>query len=97
MHVPGRRSPVIETLGPGQLVGWSWMFMPFLWHLGAEAMTPVTAWEFDAVAIRLICQDDPALGAAVALWVGQVLSHRLHATRIRLLDLYGPYGNGPAP
>ncbi|MFJ2651826.1 Crp/Fnr family transcriptional regulator [Streptomyces sp. NPDC087420] len=97
IHVPGRRSPVIETLGAGQLVGWSWLFAPFVWHLGAEAMTPVRAWEFDAVAARLLCQDDPVLGAAVALWVGQVVSLRLHTTRTRLLDLYGPYGSGPAP
>lgn len=94
MHVPGRRSPVIETLGHGQLIGWSWMFSPYVWQLGAEAATPVRAHEFDAMAVRMMCRDDPEFGVSVGQWVGRVLAHRLHAARTRLLDLYGPHGGG---
>ena len=47
MRVPGRRSVVIERLGHNELVGWSWLFRPHVWHLGAEAATPVRAYEFD--------------------------------------------------
>ncbi|MZD55826.1 cyclic nucleotide-binding domain-containing protein [Streptomyces sp. SID5606] len=92
--VPGRRAAVVESLGHGELVGWSWHFPPYRWHLGAEAMTPVRAWEFDAEAVRALCAQDPAFGRAVAVWVGNVVAHRLHAARIRLLDLYGPHGSG---
>ncbi|WP_406346736.1 Crp/Fnr family transcriptional regulator [Streptomyces sp. NBC_00648] len=95
MHVPGRGSATIEDLGPGELVGWSWLFPPYLWHFGAAATTPVRAYEFDALAIRLMCDDDPKLAVAVAQWVGQVLAHRLTQARIRLLDLYAPHGSGP--
>jgi CRP-like cAMP-binding protein len=94
MHVPGRRAAVIETLRHNELVGWSWLFVPHSYHLGAEATTPVRAYEFDATAVRLMCQEDPAMGSAVARWVGDVLAHRLHSARIRLLDLYAPYGSG---
>ncbi|MFF7452274.1 MULTISPECIES: cyclic nucleotide-binding domain-containing protein [unclassified Streptomyces] len=94
MHVPGRRAAVIETLGHNELVGWSWLFAPHAWHLGAEATSPVRAYEFDAAAIRSLCQDDPALGQNVAQWVGDVLAHRLRSARVRLLDLYAPYGSG---
>ncbi|MEU0647631.1 Crp/Fnr family transcriptional regulator [Streptomyces umbrinus] len=94
LHVPGRRAPVIESLGHGELIGWSWHFAPHVWQLGAEAQHPVEAWEYDAVAVRAMCQEDPAFGRAVAVWVGQVLAHRLHAARTRLLDLYGPHGSG---
>jgi len=96
MHVPGRRAAVIEDLGPNELVGWSWLFSPHAWHLGAEATTPVRAYEFDATAVRSMCQDDTALGNDVAQWVGEVLAHRLRAARTRLLDLYAPYGAGSA-
>ncbi|MCX4767912.1 cyclic nucleotide-binding domain-containing protein [Streptomyces sp. NBC_01275] len=92
MHVPGRRAAVIEKLGHNELVGWSWLFTPRVWHLGAEATTPVRAYEFDATAVRSMCQDDPALGNDVARWVGEVLAHRLRSSRTRLLDLYAPYG-----
>ncbi|MFI1106232.1 Crp/Fnr family transcriptional regulator [Streptomyces melanogenes] len=94
VHVPGRRAAVIDTIGAGELVGWSWLFPPYLWHLGAEATTPVRAYEFDAVTVRLMCDSDPRLGSSVALWVGQVLAQRLQQARTRLLDLYAPYGSG---
>jgi CRP-like cAMP-binding protein len=94
LHVPGRRSAVIETLGHGELIGWSWHFPPYLWHLGAEATSPVRAWEFDAEAVRVMCAEDPEFGRAIATWVGRVVAQRLHASRVRLLDLYAPYGSG---
>ncbi|MET8808370.1 cyclic nucleotide-binding domain-containing protein [Streptomyces sp. NPDC004546] len=93
-HVPGRRRAIIETLGHNELVGVSWLFAPHVWHLSATAATPVRAYEFDATAVRSLCQDDPALGHAVTQWVGDVLAHRLRTTRTRLLDLYAPYGAG---
>ncbi|MCX4862502.1 cyclic nucleotide-binding domain-containing protein [Streptomyces sp. NBC_00257] len=94
LHVPGRRPAVIESIGRGELVGWSWHFPPFTWHLGAEAMSPVRAWEFDAEAVRAVCSENPKFGRAIAVWVGRVVAQRLHASRVRLLDLYAPYGSG---
>ncbi|MFA3835517.1 cyclic nucleotide-binding domain-containing protein [Streptomyces sp. NPDC056910] len=96
LHVPGRRDVVVETLTHSQLVGWSWLFPPHTWHLGAEATSPVRAYEFDAAAVRALCQEDPALAAAVTQWVGSIVAHRLQSTRKRLLDLYAPYGSGSA-
>lgn len=94
VHVPGRRSAVIESLGAGQLVGCSWLFKPYAWHLGAEATTPVRAYEFDAARVRMLMDADAAFGSALGHWVGQVLANRLQAARVRLLDLYAPYGSG---
>ncbi|MFI9755143.1 Crp/Fnr family transcriptional regulator [Streptomyces collinus] len=96
LHVPGRRAAVIESLGHGELVGWSWHFPPYVWQLGAEAVSPVRAHEFDAEAVRAMCARDPEFGRAIADWVGRVVAHRLHASRVRLLDLYAPYGSGGA-
>ncbi|MFJ8942577.1 cyclic nucleotide-binding domain-containing protein [Streptomyces sp. NPDC102395] len=94
MRAPGRRAAVIETLRHNELIGWSWLFAPHTWHLGAEATSPVRAYEFDATAMRSLCQDDPALGASVTQWVGGVLAHRMRSARTRLLDLSAPYGSG---
>ncbi|MFF5505225.1 cyclic nucleotide-binding domain-containing protein [Streptomyces roseolus] len=92
--VPGRGSPVIETLRHGELVGLSWLFPPYLCQSGAEAMTPVRAYEFDATAVRAMCHTDVDFGSAVYYWVGSILAHRLQVTRVRLLDLYAPHGSG---
>lgn len=94
MHVPGRRAAVIEVLGHNELIGWSWLFGPHTWHLGAEATSPVRAYEFDAETVRAMCQADPALGMAVAQWAGDIVARRLRSARNRLLDLYAPYGSG---
>ncbi|MEW2582932.1 Crp/Fnr family transcriptional regulator [Streptomyces virginiae] len=94
VHVPGRRAAVIENLGSGELVGCSWLFKPYTWRLGAEATTPVRAYEFDAARVRMLMDADPDFGSALGHWVGQVLAHRLQAARVRLLDLYAPYGSG---
>ncbi|MFD1829467.1 MULTISPECIES: cyclic nucleotide-binding domain-containing protein [Streptomyces] len=96
MKVPGRRPVVVETLSHGDLLGWSWLFPPYTWHLGAEALSPVRALEFDAARVRELCDDDAVLGRAVALRVAEIVAHRLQNARTRLLDLYAPYGSGPS-
>src|SRR3954451_23919276 len=77
LHVPGRRAAVVETLGPGDLLGWSWLFPPYAWHLGAEATSPVRAVEFDATVVRALCEADPVLGRAIARRVAEIVAHRL--------------------
>lgn len=96
LHVPGRHSPIIETIGPGELLGWSWMFAPYRWHLGAQTLGPVRAHEFDATAVHELCEEDSVLGQAWVSGVASVIAQRLKSARTRLLDLYGPYGSGAA-
>ncbi|OIJ68685.1 cyclic nucleotide-binding domain-containing protein [Streptomyces mangrovisoli] len=94
LRVPGRRPAVIGKLGPGDLVGWSWLLAPHVWQLGATTASAVRADMFDADMVRRMCADDRELGQAVALWVGEVVAGRLLAARTSLLDLYAPYGSG---
>ncbi len=88
-HVPGRGPVVIETLGPGTVLGWSWMFPPYQWHFGATAVEPTYTVEMDGPGVRRLCDSDPELGYAVTRRFTQVVVERLQATRVRLLDLYG--------
>ncbi|MFG2288207.1 Crp/Fnr family transcriptional regulator [Streptomyces sp. NPDC048595] len=90
IQVPGGRPAVVDMLGHGDLVGWSWLVPPYTWHMGAEAFTPVRAYEFDATAVRALCDADPALGLAVTRRVLDVVARRLQATRLRLADMSGP-------
>jgi CRP-like cAMP-binding protein len=90
IRLPGRRPAVIGTLGFGELVGWSWLLPTHEWQIGAETVSPVRAWEFDAEAVRQMCRADPAMRESLTLWVGRVLAQRLHAARTTLLDLDAP-------
>jgi hypothetical protein len=62
LQVPGEGPVVIETIGMGELLGWSCLFPPYSWAFGAVAATPVEAFEFDAPAVREACAADAGLG-----------------------------------
>jgi CRP/FNR family cyclic AMP-dependent transcriptional regulator len=86
---PARGSLLIETVGPGEVVGWSWLFAPYRWHFDAQALADVRATGFDGACLRRKCDDDPALGYVLMSRFAQVLIDRLQWTRLRLLDVYG--------
>lgn len=89
--VPGHDAAAVEILGPGDLLGASWLFPPYLWDLGAEAQSDVRAQEFDATVVRALADADLVFGEALALRVASIVAHRLQTARRRLLDLYGPH------
>src|SRR6478752_1543707 len=47
IHVPGRGDVVVETIGPGAVLGWSWLFPPYRWHFDATAVENTMCVEFD--------------------------------------------------
>jgi CRP/FNR family cyclic AMP-dependent transcriptional regulator len=87
--IPGRGQIVVQTLGPGDMLGWSWLVPPHHWHFTATAQTPVAALRLDTDELRELAQQDPALGYPLALGLFEILLARLQGTRARLLDLYG--------
>jgi CRP-like cAMP-binding protein len=91
VHAPGRGSIVIETVGPGDVVGWSWLVPPYRWTFDARARDPVGAIAIDGACLRNKAGADPALGFALLSRVSTELLARLQATRMRLLDLYGDH------
>src|SRR5688572_29357638 len=58
-HVPGRADAVVETLGAGSVLGWSWLFPPYIWHFGAVAVTQCLTVEFDGPGVQGLCDRDP--------------------------------------
>jgi CRP/FNR family transcriptional regulator, cyclic AMP receptor protein len=88
MRVPGRGDQVLETLIGGTVLGWSWLHAPHRWHFGAVAREPTTMVAFDAASVRRRCDADPAFGYAILRCFTPVITDRLQATRLRLLDLY---------
>jgi CRP/FNR family transcriptional regulator, cyclic AMP receptor protein len=96
LPVPGRPNLIIETLGSGDVIGFSWLSPPHQWQFGAQVLEPATAFELDGPAVQALCDDHPALGYQLAMRMLAAAVRRLQATRIRLLDLYGPPGGGDA-
>lgn len=89
IHSPDRGTIVVETVGVGAAVGWSWLIPPYRWQFDARAVDDVGAIVVDARCLRRKAEADPALGYVLLERVAAVLLERLQATRLRLLDLYG--------
>ncbi len=95
IHAPERGPIVVETVGPGGTVGWSWLVPPYRWQFDARADGQVRTVAVDAACLRAKADADDALGHQLVTRVAGILLERLQATRLRLLDLYGT-GGGPA-
>ncbi|HEY6316205.1 MAG TPA: Crp/Fnr family transcriptional regulator [Streptosporangiaceae bacterium] len=86
LHVPGQGRVRIDSVGLGELLGWSWRFPPYRWAFGAVATSPVEAFEFDAQAVRASCASEPELGHEITERLALVLAERLQSTRVRLIS-----------
>jgi CRP-like cAMP-binding protein len=80
---------VIETLHAGDVLGWSWLFPPYRIRYDARAMEEVHAIAFDGACLRDKCEADHDLGYELMKRFAQIITTRLQATRLRLLDVYG--------
>lgn len=89
IFVPQRGALTVETIGPGDLLGWSWLVEPYRVHLDARAAEETHAIAFDAACLRGKCEEDKVLGYELMKRFVPVITERLQATRVRLLDVYG--------
>ncbi len=88
--VPTRGAVTLQTLGEGEILGWSWLFPPYVWQFDARARDEVSAIAFDGACLRSKCDADPALGYDMMKRLARLVSSRLEAARRQLLDVYGP-------
>jgi CRP-like cAMP-binding protein len=86
--IPGKGVIIIQTLSAGEVLGWSWLFPPYVWHFGAITLEPTDLIVFDAEFLRRKAGEDHEFGYELAMRVGAVMLERLQATRLQLLD-YG--------
>ena len=80
---------VVETIEPGEVLGWSWLFPPYKWHFDARATTFVRALAMDGNCLRGKCERDPALGFHFMQRFASIIVQRLEATQVQLMDVYG--------
>lgn len=89
LMVPHRGFTTLQTVGAGDVLGWSWLLPPFRWRFGARTTEPTRALAFDAKCLRAKCEEDHDLGYELFKRFSHVMAERLEATRLQLLDLYG--------
>ena len=76
----------VQTLGPGDDLGWSWLFPPFSMHFTARALEPITTIFFYGTRLREQCEQDHELGFQIMSRVAEVATQSLRATQRRLMQ-----------
>lgn len=86
----------IDVIGDAELLGWSWLFPPYVWHFSARAVEPTTAIFFYGTVLREYCEKDPALGYELFKRMSEVMTRRLQSARTRLLKANASESSGEA-
>ena len=85
---PGR-VVTVQTLGAGEVVGFSWLMGPHRWQFDGCAVGRVHAIEMDGACLRGKCDADPRLGYDLMQRFALLASRRLQATRLQIMDVCG--------
>jgi len=87
LTVPDRPTSSVQTVGKGEILGWSWVSPPYHWHFNARALKDVRAIAIDARCLHAKLEKDHDLGYEILKRFATVIVERLDATQVRLLSI----------
>lgn len=76
----------IRTLGPGDDLGWAWLFPPYAMHFSARAVEPTRTIFIYGTRLREKCEANHELGYQLMKRVAEAVVRNLNATQQRLLE-----------
>lgn len=79
----------LQTLGEGEILGWAWIVPPYVQRFDARAQELTRVVALDGACLRGKFDDDHELGYELLTRFVAVMTQRLEAARLQLLDLYG--------
>jgi CRP-like cAMP-binding protein len=82
------RGIIIQKLGAGDALGWSWLFPPYRWCFSAITALPTEVLSFGAQPLRKKAHEDPDFAKELLTRITRVLVERLQATRRELVSVH---------
>lgn len=92
LHVGAKGARIVQTVGPGEVVGWSWLYPPHRWMYDGRALNTIDCLCLDGEQVRTRMADDHDFGYEILNRFGDVIVQALNRTRLQLLDVYGNGG-----
>jgi CRP/FNR family transcriptional regulator, cyclic AMP receptor protein len=92
LMVPQRGYVTVQTVGEGDVLDWSWLLAPYRWHFDARALQATSTLAFDGKCLRDKCEENHDLGYELLKRFTHIMTERLDAMRLQLMDLYGIHG-----
>ena len=86
-HEPSDGTIAVQSLSPGEVFGWSWLFPPFTWHFQARATEPTKVIALSGARLLVTAERNCEFGYELMKRMAQVVIRRLQATRRQLLAL----------
>ena len=92
VQIPSIYGPplTVQTLGPGQLLGWSWLIPPYKWHFEARAISELDVIEFDGAHLLKRCEQNTDLGYHLLKRFAALMSDRVQAARLKMMEVTEP-------
>ncbi len=81
----------VETIGTGDVLGWSWLYPPHRWHFDARAVELTHALVLNGKILRNQIEKDHELGFQLMKRISRIVEDRLQATRLKLMEVYNIY------
>lgn len=88
MRVTGEGQKRLQTVGDGELLGWSPLVGGAEMTATARAVRPTRAVAIDAAQLAALCEHNPQFGLVFLRRTAESLASRLSATRLQLMDVY---------
>ena len=86
--LPGQDAMRLQTVGPGELLGWSPVLGLGVMTATARAATPCHVLALNADRILSLAEEDPKFVLEFMRRVAITLARRLNATRLQLVEAY---------
>lgn len=87
-HVPPSGHLTVQNLGPDDVLGWSWLFPPYVWHFQARALEPTRVVVFNGAHLLVACERNHEFGYDLMKRLSQVLIRRLQAAQTQFVNLH---------
>jgi CRP/FNR family transcriptional regulator, cyclic AMP receptor protein len=88
IYIAKPRSITIQTIHAGDILGWSWLIPPYRYRFSARSVGDTRAVALDGKCLRGKCEENHELGYNLLKRIINVLTERLEATRLQLLNIY---------
>lgn len=77
----------VETVVPGEILGWSALVEPYIYHMSAVATTSSRLVVVDGAKLKEHLSQHPEWGCKLVLRIAQIIGDRLSRTRLRLMSI----------
>jgi CRP/FNR family transcriptional regulator, cyclic AMP receptor protein len=77
----------VQTIGVGDILGWSWLFPPYFWHFNALAREPVHSIFFYGSRLRQQCDRNHDFGYELIKRISRILIGHLRADREKWIEV----------